>query len=164
MASLVGAALLAAIAVASLFVGIRARTVTRADRDGPYGEYGWRDRHYRLAGGAIDYYSASFLSHLDAPTQRPYVIKTGLWVDEAPRGGPRLMPRLDLAGTFFWRLPLWLVIAPLAITSLLLQRRARRLHRLRIAGLCPACGYDLRATPQRCPECGALPRVATAAA
>ena len=43
------------------------------------------------------------------------------------------------------------LIVAMAATAAL-RRRARR--REAAPGLCPACGYDLCATPERCPECG----------
>jgi hypothetical protein len=57
----------------------------------------------------------------------------------------------------------WLILLILlAIASLLLTVANRR---RRSDGVCANCGYDLRATPDRCPECGAVPdRAARAAA
>jgi hypothetical protein len=48
------------------------------------------------------------------------------------------------------------------IFPLIWARRYRRTRQQSIDKACARCGYDLRATPDRCPECGAVP-AATAA-
>jgi hypothetical protein len=51
-----------------------------------------------------------------------------------------------------WFLALCAAVLP-ARAAWRLKRRCRRQRE----GQCQACGYDLRATPDRCPECGAIP-------
>jgi hypothetical protein len=53
---------------------------------------------------------------------------------------------------------LWLTLTLiLPLGRLFEQFRAAAVSRERQrVGLCTQCGYDLRATPDRCPECGAL--------
>jgi hypothetical protein len=52
------------------------------------------------------------------------------------------------------QVPLYVFVIAFAILpGYWLLRRYRRRHRLKNE-LCATCGYDLRATPDRCPECG----------
>jgi hypothetical protein len=50
--------------------------------------------------------------------------------------------------------PFWLLVS---LCALLPARQLARLVRKQVRrrrGACPTCGYDLRASPERCPECG----------
>ena len=61
---------------------------------------------------------------------------------------------LRVGAAFFGLIPLLLALPALWLARrLALQIRARRRAR---QGCCPVCNYDLRATPDRCPECGAV--------
>jgi hypothetical protein len=53
-------------------------------------------------------------------------------------------------------LPLWFPALLFAILPALWLRRWRIVRRRTRLGLCQHCGYDLRATPGRCPECGTV--------
>jgi hypothetical protein len=74
---------------------------------------------------------------------------------------PRIYPRyfnttansID-QGRWCARLPYWFLVLTTGALSVICRRYANRLDLRRRLGKCLACGYDLRATPDRCPECG----------
>jgi hypothetical protein len=74
-------------------------------------------------------------------------------------GGP--IPNGYTAPFYQATVPHWLVA--LLFGLLPATRGLRRLARgpRRVHGQCRTCGYDLRATSERCPECGTVRKVAT---
>jgi hypothetical protein len=72
--------------------------------------------------------------------------------EPAPLGFAWRYPHED---AFECAIPHWFALLAFAIapTFWFFGIHRRRVTRRKL-GLCPTCGYDLRATPERCPECG----------
>jgi hypothetical protein len=82
---------------------------------------------------------------------------------------PAGRPLADVASarSYALVLPYWLLsVLTIPLPALWLRRasRDRRAARRAARGRCMACGYDLRGTPSRCPECGTACEARSAAA
>lgn len=91
----------------------------------------------------------------------PFIVMAG-WLAISALGviiwtiADQILPPESETGELLWRLYIIVSIGaavPLIIAEHRSGRRWKRISR----GLCPACGYDLRATPDCCPECGWVP-------
>lgn len=93
--------------------------------------------------------SFSFLS--DQETRPPYGM---VWTRRAPddMGGRFGFGWKSGVGTLLLSVPHWLLMLLFATAYWRLRRRVRRMSH--VPGTCKHCGYDLRASPERCPECG----------
>jgi hypothetical protein len=73
----------------------------------------------------------------------------GIAVDAQYEGTTKNILELNIA------LPYWLLAACCAVSPGLWIISAHRSRSRLVYPACKLCGYDLRATPDRCPECGA---------
>jgi hypothetical protein len=108
----------------------------------------WRDRY--VEAGILKQRRAGW-QYETAPMKKP-----GRWPD-GNSGRLGFVIERDSRGQDLYRavaIPWWAVTALLGIApSVTVWRWAGRRNQ-RMLGLCEVCGYDLRASHERCPECG----------
>jgi len=81
----------------------------------------------------------------------------GFGIDHERFMGNAAEPTYDKEGVAF---PCWLMVIVLVLRMCRMFASVSRRTRRKRRGLCTACGYDLRATPNRCPECGTPAKLA----
>jgi hypothetical protein len=82
----------------------------------------------------------------------PVKAPLGMTYNSFPVSNSKWAGTMRIAGAAHWFLATLTTVPPLVW---LVRRLRRGSHQL--VGHCTKCGYDLRATPDRCPECGAVP-------
>ena len=85
----------------------------------------------------------------DSHTRRAFNFYWGHPIDQNPQA--------DYPEAYFILIPFWFLFPLTLIVPAIVARRIIRTRR-RLPGACHSCGYDLRATPDRCPECGTIPQ------
>lgn len=91
----------------------------------------------------------------------------GFWYYAGPSFGTDVNGIVWMTGSNWgFSIPHWFIALLCGIVPmrwLLIQLQRLRASRIAGQGTCINCGYDLRATPDRCPECGKIPETAQSA-
>ncbi|HEX4797298.1 MAG TPA: hypothetical protein VH370_26120 [Humisphaera sp.] len=123
----------------------------------------WNQLHWRIFATADKTTYQQYAWTQSKPPAHPWISRASMISPVGILGignpGVRIEESEVFAGTDVW-LPYWFIVAVTSIWPAIVLnviRKSRRAKRRAASSLCAQCGYDLRATPEKCPECGTVP-------